>query len=397
MTNKRQIPFLHGQPRADGSTIFHWKPSPRLRKLGWKNRMLGTDPDEAMRAAIALNKELADWQDNRGIVPQAGRPTRRSFGDLILGYKESSAWQQLADKTQREYDVRLRWLTDWAMDGRLFLDQLDKQMILDLREALLKPGEDGTPASLHKTASIMRVLRLLLNWAVVRSWITTSPMDKITTPTPRPRRTAFITDQIDEAAAAAKEAGRETIALALTVGLWSMQRRADLLALTRMAWRPIENCHAADAAVLANHRGDVMGFRVFQQKTKVWVTCPMPPHLHDMIEAAWDRSDFFLSDDDNRLRAYPEHQFQRRIRAALDDVGLQGFQFRDLRRSGMMLFNQLGAELPAITAISGHKVMGKTTILDTYMPAHDRAACAAVATVVRTLAAREQRKELGNG
>ena len=398
MSNQRQIPFIHWRPRKDGIATAMWIPSPRLRALGWKTRNIGTDQDAdaAMRAAIALNREVAEWQAKRGAAPQPARPARRNFGDLVHAYKASSAWSGLSDKTHREYDVRLRWLTDWAMDGTLFLDQLDKAMLLDLRDALLLPDAKGNPASLHKAASIMRVLRLLLNWAVVRDYIRSNPMDKITTPSPPSRINALLTDQVDEAAAQARADGLISIGLALTLGLWSLQRRADLLALSRMAWRPIENCHAADAAILANHRGDVMGFRLQQQKTKAWVTCPIPPSLHEQIEAAWARSDFLLSDDDDRTRAYAEHQFQRRIRATLDKAGLHGFQFRDLRRSGMMLFSQLGAELPGITAISGHKVMGGRTILDTYMPAHDRAACAAVATVMRTIAARE-RKDQAHG
>lgn len=399
MSNQRQIPFLHWRPRKDGIATALWIPSPRLRRLGWKTRNIGTsaDTDAAMTAAIALNREVAEWETNRGAVPQPARPARRTFADLVLAYKQSGEWAQLSDKTHREYDVRLRWLTDWAMDGRLFLDQLDKPMVVDLRDALLKPDEKGKAPSLHKAASIMRVLRLLLNWAVVREYIKASPMDKVRTPSPPSRQNAFLTDQIDEAAAEALKEGWDSISLALTLGLWSLQRRADLLAMTRMAWRPIENCHAADAAVLANHRGDVMGFRVFQQKTKAWVSCPIPPGLHERIEAAWSRSDFLLSDDDDRTRPYAEHTFQRRIRTALDAAGLAGMQFRDLRRSGMMLFNQLGAELPGITAISGHKVMGSKTILDTYMPANDRAACAAMATVLRTIAARQKKEEQANG
>lgn len=396
MSNQRQIPFFHWRPRKDGHATAMWIPSPRLRAMGWKTRNIGSDADAdaAMVAAMALNRQVAEWEANRASIPQAPKPTRRNFADLVRAYKQSGEWSQLADKTHREYDVRLRWLTTWAMDGNLFLDQLDKPMVVDLRGALLKSTPDGKPASLHKAAAIMRVLRLLLNWAVLNNWLKDSPMDKVRTPSPSSRITSFLTDQVDEAAAAAKAEGMETIALALTVGLWSLQRRADLLAMTRMAWRPIENCHAADAAILANYRGDVMGFRLQQQKTKAWVTCPIPPFLHEQIEAAWGRSDFLLSDDEDRSRAYPEHLFQRRMRGVLDGVGLAGFQFRDLRRSGMMLFSQLGAELPGITAISGHKVMGGKSIIDTYMPAHDRAACAAIATVMRTLAAREKREQV---
>jgi hypothetical protein len=419
MTNKRQIPFLHWAKRADGTHVAHWKPSPRLRRLGWQNRKLGTrdQEDAVMLAALALNKQVAEWEAQRGIVPGNDKPRRRTFGDLITEYRTSSEWTLLAPATQREYNTRLGFLENWAMEGTLPLAQLDVQMVRDLKEAMLaqppkaKEGDgdqeenvaeavanlddDGKPVNpnLYRTAATLRVLRLLLNWAISRGWITTNATATVRIPTPPSRAAALIPEQVELAAAHALETEFTSLSLAYTLGLWIIQRRADVLALSRLAWRKLENVSPADMPLLANSKGDVMGFRLRQQKTKKWVTCPVPPFLHDAVEAAFERSQWLVPDDKELTRACPPHSFQRRTRAIWDHVGLQDYEFRDLRRSGMMMYAQLGCDLPGITAISGHAIMGKKTILDTYMPGNDRAACGAVATVLRTLAARKEKEQ----
>lgn len=412
MTNKRQIPFLHWAKRSNGTRVAHWKPSPRLRKMGWHNRKLGTgdQEEEVVLAALALNKQVADWENARGSMPAPNKPRRRIFADLITEYRASSEWRDLAHATHKEYNTRLRFLESWAMDGRLPLDQLDTQMVIDLKEAMLarpKPKAEGEEddddedeeggrkpnPNLHRTAATLRVLRLLMNWAVARKWIEMNPTTNVRIPTPPSRTAALLPDQVEAAALAAEKSETPAVALALRLNLWIIQRRADVLALNRLSWRVLEDVEPSDRAILANPRGEVKGFRLRQQKTGKWVCCPVPPDMHDAVEAAFERSQWLVPDDSDLTRACPEYLFTRRVRPILDSVGLHKYEFRDMRRSGMMMYAQMRVTLPGITAISGHAVTGKKTILDTYMPGNERLACDAVATALRTIAARKQREQ----
>lgn len=393
----RQIPFLHEQRRADGSSVWHWKPSPRLRKLGWTNRMLGTDRASAIAWAIDLNRQLDEWEEARTGAAAPAVPKRRTFADLLAAYRQSPEYDALAPATQVEYEVRLRFLEAWALDGRLPLVQLDTQMVRDLKTALLAKDADGQGGSLHRAGAIMRVLRLLLNWSIAQGWLTVNPTDKIKIPTPPSRRTLLLESEVEALAAQLEENGFAAVGLGVILGLWTLQREEDLLAATRLNWRALDNVAPADAAVLANSKGNVMGLRLRQQKTGAWVDCPVPPFLHDRIEAAFKRGQYLIPDDADLSRPCPNYLFQRRIRAARADAGLMDRQFRDLRRSGMTMLSDLGASLPGITAISGHAVLGRKTILDTYMPGNTRAACAAMATALRTRTARQQKEGQADG
>lgn len=398
----RQVPFLHWQTLKDGTQVAHWKPSPALRKAGFTNEKIGSRPHSraaaetkaAIARALELNEKVESWRLGKAERhAQARTPRRWRFDDVIDAYRQSNEWADLAVKTQREYNVRLGQLSFWAEDGRLPVASIDKEMVGNLKKALL-------PVSKFKCAATLRVLRLLLNWAKGEGIITVNPTDEVKIPSTPKRTVMLLESEVAGAEAAAIENGHASLALAFQIGLWSFQREADLLALTRFNWRVIDNVAPADAAVLANSRGDVKGFRLQQQKTGAWVDCPMPPWLHDRIDAAFTTADshglqHLLYDDETPTRVYPDYMFQRRARKALDAAGCQGKRFRDLRRSGMSMFRDLGVETAAIVTISGHAVIGTSSVLDHYLPANTRAACAAMATALRTRAAREARKEQG--
>jgi hypothetical protein len=408
----RQIPFLHWQTLKDGSQVAHWKPSPALRKSGFQNQRLGQrqSPRDreatkaATRAAEALNDKVAEWRAGKsGARAAASAPRKWRFIDLADAYRASDEWRVLGPKTKAEYGTRLRQLEFWAEEGMLPVRSIDRDMVRDLKKGLL--ADEG---SLFRCASTMRVLRLLLNWAKGEGIVEVNATEGVKIPSTPKRGVLLLESEVAAVAATAAANGHPSVALAFEVGLWSFQREADLLGLTRMNWRTIDNCAPADAAVLANPRGDVKGFRLQQGKTGAWVDCPMPPWLHDRIEAAFALAashghGFLLHDDANPARverpaahdqkgppcAIPEWLFQRRARAAMDACGLPAKRFRDLRRSGMSMFRDLGVETAAIVTISGHAVIGHSSVLDHYMPANTRAACAALATALRTRGARQ--------
>jgi hypothetical protein len=145
----------------------------------------------------------------------------------------------------------------------------------------------------------------------------------------------------------------------------------------------MDDVSATARRVLAAPDGKVMGFRLQQGKTDAWVHVPPPPPLRAAVEAriaALQGQEAYLVGRGGTGAPWPAWAFQRAFRAVCTAEGLPHVQFRDFRRSGMVLFGELAVPLVMITASSGHTVLGnKRTILDTYMPGNGRMSAEGVA------------------
>lgn len=421
MPKLRQIPRLFAQPLADGSTVYHWKPSKTLRAAGFTNRKLGTDKRFATTEAIRLNEEVEAWQ--RGPATGSAAPSESApvrpipriirMGELIRRYKQSDSWTLppdgggLAVATRREYTTRLGQIEHWAMDGELPVRDIDRALVKDLKTALLKQ-------SVPKCAAVLRVLRMLLNYAVDEALIPANPAAAVAIPTPQSRRTMMPARIRDAIAEAAIELDMPDVALAIDLAFWILQRQRDVLNLGRLAWREmgsldeVEHRHRAQ---LVDAKGRILGFRLCQQKTGTWVDAPVPPMLHATVEAAMRATNhgYVFPHPDRGDEPMPSWLFQRRFRAARDAAATVAIirgeetlaeqiwtvQYRDLRRTGMSFYKDAGARLQWITPLSGHAVIGRKTILDTYMPGDTAAAVACVATGLAHWNRQQQREAQG--
>jgi hypothetical protein len=418
MPKKRQIPFLFETPLADGTMVHDWKPSPRLRKAGFVNVRLGTDAGHAAARAIEINKQIAAWQaagqegapDPAAAARQPPRIVR--FDEAARRYLESDEFGALRPSTQAEYRSRLtgdRALAFWARD--MPVRDITTELVVDLRKELVR-------GSVWRAAALLRVLRLFLAWCVDERIIASNPAEKIEIPTPPSRRHVLSHQLATRIEAAATTLEMPDVALAVALGFWSIQRQSDLLGLNRMAWRELRRVDPRHARWLAGSRGRIMGFQVQQEKTRAWIMAPTPPALHDRIADAMaaNAGGWVFADPDHPADAMPDWKFQRRFRqartraaadldneidaleqqpspdaVAIEDAralrdAIAKCQFRDLRRSGMVFYRTAGANLSWITSLSGHAVLGKKSIVDTYMPADIPASCACVATGLSWLA-----------
>jgi hypothetical protein len=411
MPKKRQIPRLFAQTLADRTIVWHWKPSAKLRKAGFVNVKLGTDQRAAIAAAIDLNDRVTAWDtgaesggEATPVIRHAPRIVR--FAELVSRYRQSIEFTGLRKRTRANYDTRLRQLERWALDGALPVRDIDKPLIRDLRAGLLR-------GSIFRAAATLRVLRLLLQWAVDEGIVSVNPavaIDIPDTPARKTRMELAVREAITEAAIALDGEGTAGVADAVELALWMLQRQGDILQLNRMAWREVQQVDPRHAAILADARGRVMAFRLCQQKTGTWIDAPIPPVLHDRIEARFraTKGSWLFAHPDDPDAAMPSWMFQRRFRAARDaaaDVAIMrgdmalaeaidAVQFRDLRRTGMIAYKDAGARTQDITALSGHYVIGHKTILDVYMPGDTAGACACVAAGLQAWRERQERSDV---
>jgi len=383
---------LHWQPLADGTWAGHWKPSPRLREAGWTNRKLGTSDQEAdvLAAAIALNQQVAEWdRGHAAAAAERAAPRRYRFSDLVAEYRLGSEYREgIAPATRREYDVRLRQLEEWAVgpDGRsIFVDQLDQQMVRDLRDAYIADRRN-----VFKCAALLRVLRLLLNWGKPRI-VAVNATDGVPIPTPPSRTLKLDWRSVETLAVGCKD---PVASLALPVAFWSMQRRDDLRQFNRFQWRELHGADPRDLPALVNAKGEVWGFRLQQHKTGRTVDCPMPPFLHDRILAAFEQSQWLFPNSVDPAKPVSGDVLRRKVKPVLVAGGFPDHQLRDLRRSGMSGVKDMGAMKSDVFAISGHPLDGQQrTMADVYMPPDTMAACRAIAAACRTIAAMKAREE----
>lgn len=413
-----KIPFLHAAPRADGVTVaWHWKPSPRLRKAGWENHHLGDGPaprntrgrgkpippEAVVAKANALNRQLEAWDLGVLAADRAAPPAPRNLRwiDLEDIYRASDEYRAIEPATRREYDARMAQLRFWAQDGQLLIRQIDQAMVKDLRKALmpLHPADDDEDddeleaapdgRSIFKCAAMLRVLRLLLRFAVRERFLPGDPTEGVPIPS-TPSRTQRLPWREVQAIAARADCNA-TAALALPVAFWSMLRRNELHQLNRFQWQELHGADPRDLPALVNGRGQVWGFRLQPNKTRKstgrWVDCPMPPWLHAPIEAAFERSQWLFPHHADGAAPLSAVVLRRRVKPVLVAAGYPDHQLRDMRRSGMSGLVDLGAERSDVFTISGHTVLGgRRSMADVYMPPDTRAACRAVAAACRTLA-----------
>lgn len=435
-----KIRGLNSFTRAtDGVTVWRWIPSPKDRRNGFRETVqLGEDKGKAAAEAEQWNKRaLAAAQPVQLPTPKSKLPRRMTLADLIHEFRivmmarhelDPDHEDHLTRKTVRQYSSQMNWLNAWG--GSTFLDEIGVDECRDLRTLLVNG------ASAWNTAARLRMLRQLLGFAAssTRRWIRENPMDseEVTIPTPKSRTKRASIEAVEWLADFARtfagkdhtdvqRVGGPNLELMVEVGFYSTQREADLLAATRMCWRPIEDMDDYDRATLSPKliggagNGAVYGLRIYQQKTRKWVTCFLPPEvaakLDALIEArgpGWD-GPLFQNDGATVERHMPEYEFQRIYRAMRDaaqakaeELGdawlgdqLQKLQYRDMRRSGMCWMRDMGVTIGSIASISGHKIEYTMKILDTYMPGDSRASAAGLASALRTRDSRKPKEQQG--
>lgn len=436
-----RILYMDDWVQADGTTRYCWKAPPRLRKHGWTGLDLGTDEAEAAALAIARNKEVEAWEQGRTTAAVAAgtaarAPRRATFGDLVHDFRQHMAErgalgveheEHLAATTLRQYRTQIKWLMTWAEDGKTWLSAIDEAVCTDLRKLLVGGTSD------YNAAARLRMLRQLLGHAARLKWIKANPMDAITIPTPAPRtkraaieaiewladfaRTHVVPVEDADTPGVRKGVGGPNMELAILMGFFTTQREGDILDCSRMNWRPIEDVDHYDRDTLSiGGNGALFGLRVRQSKTRKWVTCFLPIHVANRLDAlieargaGWDGP---LLQEDVRYgpeRHWPGWDFQRDYRAiktaAVAKAKADGnewladqladLQFRDMRRSGMCWMRDMGVQVAQIAAISGHSIAYTLKILDTYMPGDARGSAAGLAHALRTRDGRKPQEKKG--
>lgn len=395
---KISIPCFRIKKTA-GGIRYYWEPSATLKKDGWKAVPLGKDEEAAIRAARARNAEVAAWRAGDASPREVRKIEKRHTVDAVIAEFKKHRFPRLADNTQKEYAAKLRVISKWAGTERI--DTITRQNVLQFRDALYAPRRDGVvrETSAYNT---LKVLRTLFDWARTNEHCVGNPAAgdlDVSTPAPREQ---YASGPARDALVAAADALDLPVMAAAMILAWTIgQREEDLLKLVQTRYIELQPYEADDPAVyarLAGREADgrVMGIRLRQGKTDRWVGVPIVGdarrHVETALAGARKLGLTTILYDEERERTWTaparvdrmtrQAQFQRsfgaiRAKAAAtasasgdDDLAteLAGLQFRDFRRTCVVVMAQRGIPDHLISAITGHQLDTVKKILETYLP-----------------------------
>ena len=319
----RYVKSVHKRGGRKGDrTLYYWQ------RPGYRLRRLPDDPD-----SHAFIRTLIKWNDEADAADSFGGPAEGSFAQLVTIYKASPDYESLAPVTARTYGGILDNLS--RRGGHLPLNGIDRTFVYHLR--------DGMAATPYMANAVIGVLRMVLNFAVDREMIKVNPVIRIKQLRTRPRRQVW-SPQAEAAFLAVADA---TMTLAYKLGAYTAQRQGDLLVMT---W--------------SQYDGAVIRLRQHKTDELVEVTCHVD--LRAALDAAPRPGLLMLNTPSGR--AFTARHFNKCWRDTSRAAGIEGLQFRDLRRTAMVRMAEAGATPIEIAGVSGHSIEKTAAILETYIP-----------------------------
>jgi integrase len=327
--------------RQKSRVLYYWQPNKPLRDAGFLPRRLTertNDLSDAIREAEALNRELDAWRAGQQPVP--GQPGTVPW--LIKLYRSDPRFVDLAPKTQRGYDQCLVVIEAWS-------ERAEHPPLVTISRKACATFYRSMSATPAKASAVLRVLRLMLAFAVDEGEIERNPAEKMRLKVSARREQVWALEQIEAFITAAERHGRASIGLAALLGAGLGQREGDVL---RLGWTQYDGASV----------------RLRQRKTGKLIAVPATAELRQALDAA-PRTAATMVVSETTGRPYTEDNFVHLFREIATKAGLPDeLQFRDLRRTAVVFLAEAGCSVPEIAAITGHSLRTSAQILETYLP-----------------------------
>ncbi|MES2667422.1 MAG: hypothetical protein V4712_15090 [Pseudomonadota bacterium] len=221
-----EAPGLRKRIRADGTLRWWWEPTAAQRRTGCVNVELdATKPGLAVRRARELSRAA---QKKTHATPDAVTVRAGSVAALILDYRQSLKFSQLAATTQAAYDVNLRVIE--AKWGPQPLAKIDGAMMDLWYEALYRAK--GT----FRARAILSAMSVIMRHAERRRLRPrgTNPCRDLDMEKPKGRSRVGTWDELNACLAAARQLSRQGdaaarhIRCALMLVIFGGQRQLDI-------------------------------------------------------------------------------------------------------------------------------------------------------------------------
>jgi integrase len=338
-----KVPYLRQTPSG-----FYWEPSRKVKALGFSAMPLGKDPAAAIAEAKRWNEKVA--AEIKGVAdatPPA--PREGTLAWVIAEYQQSPEWAALAPATQRGYRQALKRIEEWG--GAEHVSAITRRAVKVWYRAMRRQ----TPAF---AGAIIRALRVVLHFARDEGF-EIARLDKLKLHTAvgdgEPWEDWEISAYLDEA----RRQGRQSMALALMLGVSLGQREGDVLRLPRSAYDP-----ATGAVTLKQH------------KTKTPLAVPALPELRREIAMTPARGTIFVVSEKSG-KPYKPRYFARLHRDICRAAGIPDKRwFMHLRHTAATRLGEAGCGDDLIRAVTGHK---SRAVVARYVKPNDTMSKAAIA------------------
>jgi integrase len=301
----------------DGTTVtywYAWKGGPRLQGRPGDPEFIAS-----YHAAVSKKKE----------------PTPSVLFSILHRYQQATEFTDLADRTRHDY-VRLIKIIEKEF-GDFPLAALTERGAKDV----FRSWRDRLAVRSRRQADYAWVvLGRVLSWALDRGLIDANPCQRGGRLYRGSRRDKIWTldDELNFL-----EKAPVHLYLPLQLGLWTGQRRGDLLALTWTAY-------------------DGKTIRLKQSKTGARVAIPVGSPLKTALDATTKRSTNVLVN--KRAIPWTENGFRSSWRKACRNAGIVGVTFNDLRGTAVTRLALAGCTEAEIATITGHSLRDVRSILD---------------------------------
>lgn len=323
--------------KRKGGNRHYWQPWTALRAMGFQPRRLSDDFQQAIIEAQELNRQLDAFREgNCSYVIQP-----ETIPWLIRLYRSDERFLRLAESTKVGYEHCLKTIEAWS-------ERAKHPPIATIERKYVKMFYRSMRATPSTANAVLRVLRLLLQFAVDEGYLDTNPAAKPGLNSRPPRQAVWSDDQIAAFIGTAGRLERGSIALGVLLGVNLGQRQGDILRLT---WSQY----------------DGSTFTLKQSKTGVLLSVPVTSELRSALDRTLRHSPTVLVCETTN-RPYQKSHFQHEFRRIAIAAGLDGLQFLDLRRSAVVRLAEAGCTVPEISAITGHQLDRTARILETYLP-----------------------------
>ena len=332
-----RIPYLIAKRQKNGRTLHYWQPATRLRQFGWRSKRLSDDLGAAIEEARALNASLNAWragEQEHGVRPE-------TLPWLIRLYRTDERYLKLAPTTRRGYDQSLKLVENWSKKAA-------NPPLRSLQRKHVKAFYRSMSATPAKANAVLRVLRLLLAFAVDEDYLDRNPAANPGLRSTPPRQQVWDTEEIGRYLDSAEAMHRPSLGLALLLAANLGQRQGDVL---RLAW--------------SQYNGEEITLR--QGKTSTLITVPVTRELNAALARTPKRAPTIVVCETTG-RPYKSDHFRHEFRRIAVKAGLEDRQFLDLRRTAVVRLAEAGCTPPEIAAITGHKLDRTMHILETYLP-----------------------------
>jgi integrase len=224
----RQIRYFIEKAGARGAgPRFYWQPAKSLEAAGWRTVRLPADRAAAELEAARLNEAL---DQSRGETIGEATPARAgTIAEVVRLYYASPRFKERRASTKRGYRQMIK-LIESAM-GDTDARAITAEHVEKFYAAMVKNHGRATGNG------AVRVLRLLLEFALKKKMIAFNPALRPGLITPRPSGRLWEPDAVAAFVAMADLLGWHSMGTAVLVNVWLGQREGDIITMPLTAYR----------------------------------------------------------------------------------------------------------------------------------------------------------------